>query len=119
MYRSDPLVALTLWLPSGCEDHLPGIEVVKQWVVEQLGISRDDLHRHGGHAGTAKSLAVELSCRFSGKTQREVGKYYGYSGDGGVSKQRKRLALRMASDKPLALRFDQLNRSLLKYIVQV
>ncbi len=47
-----------------------------------------------------------------GRTQREVGKYYGYSGNGGVSKQRKRLALRMASDKPLSVCFDQPSHSL-------
>ena len=88
-------------------------------VLAELGIGRDDLHSHGGHAGAAKSLAVELSCRFSGKTQREVGKYYGYTGDGGVSKQRKRLALKMAADRKLSLCFDKLARSVSKSIVQV
>lgn len=101
------------------EDNLPGIEAVEQVVLAEFGISRGDLHSHGGHAGAAKSLAVELSCQFSGKTQREVGKYYGYTGDGGVSKQRKRLALKMSADKELSVRFNKLTRSLSKYIVQV
>ncbi len=57
--------------------------------------------------------------RFSGKTQREVGKYCGCTGDGGASKQRKRLALTMPADKELSVRFNKLPRLLSKYIVQV
>ena len=77
------------------------------------------MHCHGRHAGAAKSMAVELSCRLSGKNQREVGMYYGYGGDGGVSKQRQRLALRMASDRMMSTRFDKLMSAISKSIVQV
>jgi len=101
------------------EDRLPGIEMIEQAVLKEFGVKTEDLHCHGRHAGVVKSIAVELSCRLSGKSQREVGSYYGYGGDGGVSKQRQRLASRMAGDRMLSTRVDRLTRAVSKYIVQV
>ena len=101
------------------EDRLPGIEMIEQAVLKEFGVTTEDLHCHGRHAGVVKSIAVELSCRLSGKSQREVGSYYGYGGDGGVSKQRQRLASRMAGDRMLSTRVDRLTRAVSKYIVQV
>jgi hypothetical protein len=92
---------------------------VERVVLNKLKINREDLHSHGRHAGTAKGLAIEFSCRFSGKTQREVGQYYGYTGDGGVSKQRKRLAFKLSVDKELMFLFNNLSRVISKSIVQV
>jgi len=99
------------------EDRMPGIEAIEQAVMKEFGTSREDLHCHGRHAGVVKSVAVELCCRLGGAPQREVGLYFGYSTDGGVSKQRQRLALN--TDKRLAARIEKLTKALSKYIVQV
>ena len=39
----------------------------------------------------AKKVALELACRFSNQSQRRVGEYFGYKGNGSVIKQRRRL----------------------------
>jgi hypothetical protein len=97
------------------EDRMPGLEAIEGAVINEFGISRHDLHCHGQHSRVAKSVAVELCCRLSGKSQREVGRYFGYRTDGGVSKQRQRLALLLDKDGRLAVRITKLA----KYIVQV
>lgn len=101
------------------EDRRPGIGVIEQVVLDEFGVRREDLHGHGGHAGVAKSIAVELSCRYSGKTQREVGAYYGYASDGGVTKQRQRIEDKIAKDKNLSAQIKKLAQLISKYNVQV
>jgi len=99
------------------EDGMVGIETIEQAVMKEFGIGHEDLHCHGQHAGIAKSVAVELCCRLSGASQREVGRYFGYRTDGGVSKQRQRLVHK--TDKRLVSRIEKLADALSKYIVQV
>ncbi len=99
------------------EDRMPGMETVERAVMEEFRISREALHSHGQHAGEAKSVAIELCCRLSGASQRDVGRYFGYRTDGGVTKQRQRLAL--LADPQLATRMERLTDALSKYIVQV
>ncbi len=101
------------------EDRLPGIAAIEAAVVKEFGVSCDDLHFHGQRAGVIKSIAIELCCRLSGKTQREVGEYFGYTGDGGVCKQRQRLAPILERDKELSDRVMKTTNSISKYIVQV
>lgn len=101
------------------EDRRPGIETLESAVVRQLGISREKLHSHGRCVGWQKSLAIEICCEQSGASQREVGQYFGYSNDSGVSRQRKRWAALLASDKALSRRAEHLTRRIIKYIVQV
>ena len=124
--RSELLEHLDGWLWSSYagyaglrwpEDSMPGMETVERAVMEEFRISREALHSHGQHAGEAKSVAIELCCRLSGASQRDVGRYFGYRTDGGVTKQRQRLAL--LADPQLATRMERLADALSKYIVQV
>lgn len=101
------------------EDKRPGIDVVEAAVLKEFGISRADLHCHGRHAGTAKAAAIELCCRLSGRTQREVGQYFGYGTDAGVCKQRQRFAVKLAADDALLSRVEKMAKRVAKSIVQV
>jgi len=101
------------------EDRRPGIEAVESAVLKELGVSKGRLHGHGRCTGWQKALAIELCCGQSGASQREVGRYFGYAGDSGISKQRKRWAELLASDKAMSSRADRLTHKILKSIVQV
>ncbi len=46
-------------------------------VAAHFGVDPEELKRHGHSAGVAKFLAVELACRLTGATQREIGEHYG------------------------------------------
>jgi chromosomal replication initiation ATPase DnaA len=98
---------------------MPALELIEKAVIDEFGVSRDDLHCHGQHSRVAKSVAVELCCRLSGRSQREVGRYFGYSTDGGVSKQRQRLARLPDPDGRLSIRMGKIEKALSQYIVQV
>jgi hypothetical protein len=99
------------------EDKLPGIELIESAVLKEFGVRREDLHCHGRHAGVAKAVAVELCCRLSGKSQRAVGQYFGYSTDAGVGKQRQRLAAKLAGDRKISSRVETMANAIVKSIV--
>lgn len=90
------------------------IEAIEKEVAKILDVQVADLHVDGHRAGLAKALAVELSCQLTGKSQREVGRYFGYSSDSSVVKQRKKLQALLKEDKALAKREERLKRKLLK-----
>jgi hypothetical protein len=50
-----------------------------------------ELQGQGYAARLAKKFALELACRHSGESQRHIGEYFGYRGNGAVGKQRQRL----------------------------
>ena len=101
------------------EDRLPGMEAIEKEVIKEFGVGRDDLHFHGRRAGVAKSVAIELCCMMSGESQRAVGGYFGYEGDGGVSKQRKRLEATLAANGNLAAKMERLKGNILKSITKM
>lgn len=51
----------------------------------------EELKRHGHSAGVAKFLAVELACRLTGATQREIGEHYGSITSAAVSTLRREI----------------------------
>jgi chromosomal replication initiation ATPase DnaA len=71
-------------------------------VKRALGLDETDLSAHGRRAGIGKKVAVELCCRFCDLSQREIGRHFGYRGNGSVGKQRRALKELTASDKTLA-----------------
>jgi REP element-mobilizing transposase RayT len=83
------------------------IGVIEFAVSKEFGVSVADLHYDGHRAGVAKAVAVELSCRLTGKSQREVGRYYGYGHESSVGKQRKLLAVLVETDQRLGARLDK------------
>jgi putative transposase len=101
------------------EDRLPSVQDIEAVVLKECGVGRDKVHCHGHHGGVVKSMVVELCCRMSGSSQRDVGRYFGYGSDSGVSKQRRRFAEVFGRDKGLADRFGRLESRVRKSIVQV
>ena len=54
-------------------------------VARHFKLDAERLQKHGHSAGTAKAVAVELACRLTGMTQREIGEHYGGIGAAAVS----------------------------------
>jgi hypothetical protein len=48
-------------------------------VAAHFGLDTEERKRHGHSSGVAKFLAVELACRLTGVTQREIGELGGAS----------------------------------------
>ena len=81
-------------------------------VAEEFGVEPAELCTHGRRAGVAKKVALELCCQFCGKSEREVGEHFGYTGNGAVGKQRARLREMLADDKALSRRIMKLRENL-------
>jgi len=96
------------------EDRMPGIEEVEQAVLKEFKIPREDLHFHGHRAGDVKVVALALCCEFTGKSQREVSRYFGYSNESTVGRHRKNLAARLERYPRLAKRVARLRTRLSK-----
>ena len=63
------------------------IEDVESAVVKEFAVSPQDLHSHGHRpGGRVKSVAVALCCQLMGKSQREIGRYFGYGSESSVGK---------------------------------
>jgi len=89
-----------------------GIKEVTGFVAEAFGVQVDELRRHGRQAGLAKKVALELCCEFCGQSQREVGQYFGYIGNGSVGKQRAVLRELLKEDGKLRKRLASLREQL-------
>ena len=84
------------------------IERIDTAVAAHFGLGPEDLKRHGHASGPAKFLAVELACRLTGWTQREIGAHYGPITSAAVSTIRRKIR---ESQYPLA---DQVAKLLRK-----
>jgi hypothetical protein len=78
-------------------------------VAAHFGLDTEELKRHGHSAGAAKFLAVELACRLTGVTQREIGEHYGGITSAAVSTIRRKIR---DGKYPIAELVDQMLRNL-------
>ena len=90
------------------------VEAVTERVAEEFGVQPPELRAHGRRAGVAKKVAIELCCQLSGMSQRAVGEYFGYKGNGAVGKQRERIRLMVSDDKTLERRVARLRKQLME-----
>ena len=90
------------------------LEEIASKVAGSFKIAAADLLTRKVEVGVARKLALELSCRYSGQSQRKVGEYYGYKGNGSVLKQRQTLGVLMSADEKLRKRLVQLEKDLAK-----
>ena len=72
------------------EEESVSLEDIERRVAKEFGVEVDDLHVHGNRCKEAKAATLEIACRLSRKTHREIGKFFGVSGST-VGKQRQRL----------------------------
>ena len=90
------------------------LEQIADEVSEGFNLDRKALLTRCEASRIARKVALELSCRYSGKSQRQIGEYYGYRGNGSVLKQRKRLKEIMETDERLRKRFEKISKQLAK-----
>jgi hypothetical protein len=90
-----------------------GLDEIEGVVADEYGVDVRELHRHGRRAGEAKTVAVEMMCRLSGLSQRDVARHFAYRNDAGVAGQRRVLRERLSADGKLAQRVNRLQRRLL------
>ena len=95
------------------EPDLVEMSVIEKMVSSEFKVSVGDIHFHGRRARVAKSITIELCCQLSGKTQREIAVYLGYSSESSIGKQRQRLRDTLGKDKKLQLRMNRMKRRLL------
>ncbi len=82
-------------------------------VATDFRIDKDLLLTRCYAARTARKVALELSCRYSNQSQRRVGEYFGYKGNGSVLKQRQRLRELLDDDK-LRKKMNRIEKRLAK-----
>lgn len=90
------------------------VEMIIDAVAEKYKVRRKDLIGHGRRLGIVKAVAIELCCRLSGRTQRDIASYFGYRSESSVGKQRQTLAKLIEKDPSLQRRIRALSRSLEK-----
>ena len=83
-------------------------------VAAEFKLDKDLLLTRCRVARNAKKVALELSCRYSNQSQRKVGEYFGYKGNGSVLKQRQRLQELLNEDDKLRRRLDRIEKRLAK-----
>lgn len=76
------------------------------------GITLDILRGQGRRAGLAKAMAIELACRTTGVSQREIAAALGTS-EHAVGKQRQRLAERARGNSEIYYKYNMLSGNVL------
>jgi hypothetical protein len=88
------------------------ITSVASAVSDEYGLKEGDLKGRSRRASVAKKVAVELACRYTEKSQREIGLHFGYCSGSAVGKQRQSLR-RLLSVPALVRRMSKLEKALI------
>lgn len=88
------------------------IEQIAVSVATAFKLTVPDLQAQAYRGRLPKKLALELACRLSGESQRRIGEYFGYRGNGAVNKQRQRLREMLSGDKDLQKQLDKLEETI-------
>jgi len=89
------------------------LEDISAGVAAEFSLKETDLPGLSVRARLAKKLALEIGCRYSGLSERKVGEYFGYRGNGAVGKQRGRLKKQIDLDDRLKKRMDLIVKRLI------
>jgi REP element-mobilizing transposase RayT len=81
-------------------------------VAADFHVAREQLHMHGHRGGLAKFAAVELACRLTGLTQRDVGQRYGNITSAAVSIIRRKVR---SGQYPLSAVLERLQKKILHH----
>jgi len=95
-------------------ERIAEIGVIEKEVAGFFDVKPALLHEHGHKASLAKKAVVDLSCSLTAKSQRYVGRYYGYTSDSSIVKVRKRFKAQLAEDEGLRKRITRLKVRILK-----
>jgi putative transposase len=83
-------------------------------VLQEVGLTEVELKRHGRAVGERKSMAIELLCRHSSASQRDVAALCGYRRDSSVGKQRRMLREKLSADAAFASLFEATGKRVAK-----
>ena len=86
--------------------------IVAKAAADQFGLKPEDLLGRSHVARTAKKIAAELCCRYCGQSQCAVGEYFGYRGNGSITKQRQRLREILSDDSGVRRKLKRLEKAL-------
>jgi REP element-mobilizing transposase RayT len=81
-------------------------------VSEVFGCTGEDLSLHGRAVGEAKSVALELACRYGRLNHRQAGQRYGGISGAAVGQQRRKLRERRDDDPAFAERLQRTEKRL-------
>jgi putative transposase len=95
--------------PTG--SHVP-VEQVAVTVAGAFKLPVAELQGQGYAVRLAKKFALELACRHSGESQRRIGEYFGYRGNGAVGKQRQRLRELLEDNNELEKKLEKTEKAL-------
>jgi hypothetical protein len=98
-------------LPESEEPTAVPLERILKRVADEFELDERILHEHGNAAREAKATFLELACRLSGRSQRDVGRFLGMTGSA-VTLQRKRLRQKLERRPDLCTRLNQLTLEL-------
>lgn len=89
----------------------PSIEQILRQVERVFGVREEELLNKGGRSNMARKVALYLAQRYTGLSNREVGKRLGGIEASGVSKAASRVKEEMVSDKRLSKLVNRLDSS--------
>jgi len=94
-----------------------GLDEVAEAALRVVGLKTEDLTANGRRLGEKKSIVVELLCRHTSASQRDVAKKLGYRSETSVGKQRQLFRSRMNEDTAFAKTFEKQSNKLEKLLV--
>jgi hypothetical protein len=97
-----------LALPKPCVD----VGLIDAHVVADFHVAPEQFQMHGHRGGLAKFAAVELACRLTGLTQRDLGQRYGNITCAAVSIIRRKIR---AGLYPLSVVVERLQQNILHH----
>jgi REP element-mobilizing transposase RayT len=94
------------------KEHILQADDILAAVADSYRIEQSDLFAHGHIAGEAKTVAIELCCRLTGKSQREIGNLFGYHNDASVVRQRKKFREQVRNDSKFRRKSNKIEKIL-------
>lgn len=91
---------------------LRSVDSILTAVSETFKVPCEGLRCPGRRCGPVKAVAIELCCRYSGLTQRDLSEQFGYRSESSIGKQRKAFAKHVSSDRAMLRRYHRVIRAL-------
>ena len=88
-------------------------ETIDAAVAKAYGVKPDMLKKHGRSVGECKFVAVELACRHSGLSQREIGRHYGDITGAAVTYLRGRIKEEISTNPELINKLEEIQNLIL------
>jgi hypothetical protein len=91
----------------------PGI--VLQWIIEVMGVTRDELNKHT-YGSMIRGIAAEMLYKYSGLKQVQIGQVLGGIDYGAVYQLRRRIKEQLAHNKVLKSQYNEIENKIRKSV---